>query len=152
MTLSEHEVEQRISLLRRFRSMLEAQRAKFRNYLSVLDVQEQAISDGNTEKVAYHAEIEQAILGEILSLQKVIDPLQEMYQSSFPGGDREITALQESLGRLQTQVLQRNQDTRAFLRQKKEELSSRIHSLRIPKAPRSVYSRTTQPSLLDLRA
>ncbi len=152
MILTETEVEQRITLLRRFRSMLEEQRSKFKNYLSILDVQEQAVAQGDTEKVTLHAEMEQAILNEILSMQKVIDPLQEMYHYNFPGGDKEITELQESLGRLQDQVLQRNEQTRAFLQRKKAELQNRIAALRIPRNQNSMYSAKGHATLLDIRA
>ena len=152
MQISEKEVEQRIALLKRFRTLLDEQRKKFRSYLNVLDLQDSAVQAGDTDKVAQHAEIEQSILGEILSMQKVIDPLQEMYHHSFPGGDREITELQESLDRLQVQVLKKNEETRAFLHRKKEELQNRIQGLRIPRSPRSVYSGSQAPSLLDLRA
>lgn len=152
MVLTETEVQQRIELLKRFRLMLEQQRQKFRNYLSVLDSQEKAMEEGDIEKVSIHGEIEQSILSEILSLQKVIDPLQEMYHHNFPGGDREITELQESLGRLQHQVLERNQATRDYLIQQKDLLQQKISSLRFPRSHNKIYGRAPQPTMLDIRA
>lgn len=150
MTLTEKQIEQRIALLKRFRKMLEQQRTKFSQYLLVLDQQETAVQDGDTDKVAQHALIEQDILKEILSMQRVIDPLQEMYHEAFPGGDQQVIQLQEGLERMRSQVLQRNEATRAFLYRKKQELQDRIAALRIPKSKRSVYASSGAPSLIDI--
>ncbi|KGE71274.1 hypothetical protein [Spirochaeta lutea] len=150
MTLTDRQIDQRIALLKRFRKMLEQQREKFSQYLGVLDQQEAAVQTGDTEKVAQHAMIEQEILRDILSLQKVIDPLQDMYHQAFPGGDEQIHQLQNGLERLRDQVLQRNEETRAFLHRKKQELQERIASLTIPKTKRSVYAAQSTPNLIDI--
>lgn len=151
MVLTEREISDRVALLKRFRAMLEEQRARFRSYLSVLDSQEAAIETGDTDKVLAYAEMEQQVLSEILSLQKVIDPLQEVYNESFPGGDEQIVNLQEGLSRLRDQVLARNESTRAFLTKQKEALKARIEGLNFPRAKRSVYASVPQPGMLDIR-
>lgn len=148
--LSDREIEERVQLLKRFRTMLEEQRKKFRSYLQVLDHQEKAAEAGDADRMVQYAEMEQTILGQILSMQKVIDPLQDLYHDSFPGGDREISELQQSLVRLQAKVMEKNEETRAFLQRKKEELAERIKSLRIPQSKRSVYANSQTPSLLDM--
>ena len=50
-TLNDSEIAERVAVLKRFRSLLEQQRLKFREYLKVLEQQEKSISDENTDAV-----------------------------------------------------------------------------------------------------
>ena len=53
--LNDSEIAERVAVLKRFRSLLEQQRLKFREYLKVLEQQEKSISDENTDAVLQHA-------------------------------------------------------------------------------------------------
>ena len=77
--LNDSEIAERVAVLKRFRSLLEQQRLKFREYLTVLEKQEKSISDENTDAVLQHTELEESIIAEIFTIQKVIDPLEYMY-------------------------------------------------------------------------
>ncbi len=71
---TEEDKGQRVAALRRFRELLVQQRAKFENYLMVLDHERADIESGDVDKLAAHVEIEEAIVSEIFTFQKVIDP------------------------------------------------------------------------------
>lgn len=143
-------LEQRISLLKRLRSMLEIQRDKFRGYLNVLEQQETSIQKGDVTALEVQTQLEQQVVREILSVQKVIKPLDSMYKKAYPQQKQEIAQLQQSLDTLKTQVLQRNEQNRLLLSRQRDELKKKIESLRIPKARKSVYARSGTPSIIDI--
>mgnify|MGYP003305265971 CR=1 FL=1 len=80
--ISEEELEERVALLKRFKELLEKQRQKFRDYLNVLEKQAEVIKTEDTEALLIHTEIEQQIVANIQNLQKVIEPIEQMYISS----------------------------------------------------------------------
>ena len=82
--LTEEQVAERVSILKRFKKLLDEQRAKFRDYLSVLEKQEKMISSGDVDAIVRHTELEQGIISEIYTIQKVIDPLENMYRATHP--------------------------------------------------------------------
>ena len=59
----------RVAALRRFRELLVQQRAKFENYLTVLDYERNDIESGDVDRLAAHVEIEEAIVSEIFTFQ-----------------------------------------------------------------------------------
>jgi len=84
--LSSEEVKRRVAILKRFRELLCQQRDRFRQYLTVLDKQKDVIENGDTDQLMAHVELEEQIVGDIFAIQKVIDPLEAMYQVAFPNG------------------------------------------------------------------
>ena len=130
INLTQAEIEERTAILKRFRSLLEQQRAKFKEYLRVLEEQEKTIQTENTDALMIHTELEQQIVSNIISLQKVIKPIETMYNEAFSDGNAnlEIPHLKADLQNLQAQVLERNKKNRELLQvhigQIKERLSS----------------------------
>ena len=55
--ISQEELNERIALLRRFRSLLEQQRGKFQEYLNVLEKQQDSITSENPENLLAHTEL-----------------------------------------------------------------------------------------------
>ena len=82
--LTQQELDERVALLRKFRSLLEQQRNKFREYLTVLEKQENSITSENPETLIAHTELEQQVVKNIANLQKVIVPMSKMYKASVP--------------------------------------------------------------------
>ena len=81
MELTQQEIDHRTGVLRRFRELLQAQRDRFKNYLNVLDKQRISIEKGNADDLIRHVELEEKIVNDIFSIQKVIDPMEDMYQA-----------------------------------------------------------------------
>jgi hypothetical protein len=150
----EDEMGRRVATLRRFRELLTQQRAKFENYLTVLDHERTDIESGDVDKLAAHVEIEEAIVSEIFTFQKVIDPMEELYRAAYPAAaeDPEVPALRCTLDELKDEVLRRNAENRALLKSRMEVTRAEISGFRNPLASRaSVYARAGEGALLNIQ-
>jgi len=140
--ISKQELEERVALLKKFRSLLQQQREKFREYLTVLEKQESSITSENADALLAHTELEQQVVSNIMNLQKVIVPMSDLYKAR--GGDQKeesITALQNDLSNLQNQVLAQNKKNRDLLRSHIDSIRTQIASFRNPyKSRRSIYA------------
>ena len=140
--LTQDEVDERVAILKRFRELLTELRNKFREYLTVLEKQAQMISTENIDAMVHHTEIEQSIISEIYTIQKVIDPLEVLYRDAHPGvSDTEIPKLKTDLEHLRKEVIEQNGKNRELLKSHMTVLRQQVLSLRNPYAKRSsVYA------------
>ncbi|MBR5966539.1 MAG: flagellar biosynthesis protein FlgN [Treponema sp.] len=143
--ISAQELEERVALLKKFRSLLQQQRDKFREYLTVLEKQENSITTENADALLVHTELEQQVVSNIMNLQKVIVPMSDLYKER--GGDQKeasITSLQNDLSDLQDKVLAQNKKNRDLLRSHIASIRTQISSFRNPyKSRRSIYAEKT---------
>lgn len=148
MELTQAEIDERTAILRRFRSLLEQQREKFREYLRVLESQSKVIENEDTDSLLAHTELEQQIASHIISLQKVIKPMELMYQERVQSGDadaEDIPHLQADLNNLQQQVLERNQANRNLLKVHIGQIKERLSTVTNPyRHSKSVYAQSAQ--------
>ncbi|MDR2185374.1 MAG: flagellar protein FlgN [Treponema sp.] len=160
--LSAEELSQRIAVIKRFREMLQAQRDRFREYLHVLDKQQDVIERGDTEALLSHVELEEHIIKDIFNIQKVIDPLENMYHdlpapggktSASAGGEAEVTGLKAAVERLKQEAVIRSERNRGLLSKRMTEIRSEIKSLRGNPyaARRSIYAGGGSPSIIDVK-
>jgi hypothetical protein len=148
------EMGQRVATLRRFRELLVQQRAKFENYLKVLDHERADIESGDVDRLAAHVELEEAIVSEIFTFQKVIDPMEELYRAAYPAAepDPELPELRSTLNELKDEVLRRNAENRSLLKRQMDVMRSEISGFRNPLASRaSVYARAGEAVLVDIQ-
>ena len=163
--ISQEELNERVALLRRFRTLLEQQRAKFQEYLTVLEKQQDSISSENPESLIAHTELEQQVVKNIANLQKVIVPMSKMYKSvaaaqgntTADNDEKEaqsIQQLQNELSDLQNRVLKQNEINRDLLRIHIENIRTQIQNFRNPyKNVRSVYAQPQKvASLVEVEA
>ena len=117
--ISKEEFEERVAILKRFRTLLVQQRDKFREYLAVLESQEGRIELEDDDSIAAHTELENQIVKNLASLQKVILPMQGMYKAIMPGlpvaDNASVEQLQLDLVNLQKEVLAQNERNRNLL-------------------------------------
>ena len=114
--LNSKELEERVAVLKRFRSLLKSQRDKFSEYLFVLEKQEEDISQNNVERMLSHNDAGNAIIQNILSIQKVIEPIEKMYGLlNLNRSDEGVFSLKSDLARLQQAVLKQNEKNRCVL-------------------------------------
>jgi len=132
--LTQEELNERVAILRRFRTLLEQQRGKFREYLTVLEKQQDSISNENTEALLAHTELEQQVVKNLMNLQKVIIPMKKMYHSAAPSAeqDKEINDLQNELNSLQERVLAQNKINRDLLRVHLGQIKMQLAGLKNP--------------------
>lgn len=154
--ISTQELEERVALLKKFRTLLQEQREKFCEYLAVLEKQENSIETENPEAILAHTELEQQVVSNIVSLQKVIVPMANLYnsRSAFSKPEQSIADLQDDLADLQKKVLSQNEKNRDLLRVHLSQIRTKIDSFRNPyKNARSVYAdKNSTGSLVALEA
>jgi hypothetical protein len=151
---NEQELGQRVATLRRFRELLVQQRAKFESYLTLLDRERADIESGDLDALAAHVEIEEAIVSEIFTFQKVIDPLEQVYRAAYPAAaeDPELPELRGTLAELKDEVLRRNAENRALLKRRMEIVRAEIAGFRNPLAARaSVYARQGEGAMVNIQ-
>lgn len=147
----QEEIDQRVAILTRLREALLKQREKLGRYLLVLEHQEQDIVHEDVEKLQQHVELEQSIVRELCAMQRVIDPLRDMYRVAQPDGDDQIPEISRSLETLSERVKLRNKHNRELLREHMGELRKKIVDIRNGRPVRSVYAEQTAPSMVDIR-
>lgn len=143
--ITQKELEERVAILRRFRTLLEQQRAKFQEYLTVLEKQEDSINAEDTNAIISHAELEQQVVAGIRNLQKVIVPMSELYNSSAKGthaeADKTLASIQGELNRLQSKVLEQNQKNRELLKAHLLQIRAQLDNFKNPyRNLKSVYA------------
>jgi hypothetical protein len=173
--IPQEEVARRVVILKRFRELLQAQREKFRNYLEVLDKQQDVLKQGSPDDILSHVELEEKIVADIFSIQKVIDPLEDMYRVAYPerAGERvstpggaltgagtdgkepafEVQNLKNALEDLKNEAIFRSERNRALLANRMSEIHSEIKRLKQNpyNEKRSVYSESGPPSFIDIQ-
>jgi hypothetical protein len=163
------EVRRRVAVLKRFRELLRQQRDRFAQYLEVLDKQKDVIESGSADELIAHVELEEKIVSDIFAIQKVIDPLETMYQTLLPPkgakeripasagvsaamDEQELPGLKSALEEHKAEAVVRSERNKGLLAKRMEELRLEMKSLRAnPYAlRRSVYSGETA-SLVDIK-
>jgi len=161
------ELAQRVAILKRFKTLLSQQRERFRSYLDLLDKQQNVIESGSAEDLLTYVEIEEKIVADIFSIQKVIDPLEEMYNALVSGQSpekvpvkaesaenaEEVPGLKASLEKLKSEAVVRSTKNKELLSKRMLELRQEITTLRNNpySAGRTAYSNSNKASLVDLK-
>ncbi|MDR0599920.1 MAG: flagellar biosynthesis protein FlgN [Treponema sp.] len=166
------EVQRRTAILRRFRELLSQQRDRFRRYLEVLDKQRETIERGSADDLIAHVELEEKIVGDIFAIQKVIDPMEDLYRSAFPfpdsgigpgslsapadmvlsGDARELPDLRRTLEDLKAEAVIRSGRNRDLLARRMEEIRREMKTLRAnPYAIHHSAYGEVNPSLVDIQ-
>jgi hypothetical protein len=144
-----------MAVLKRFRELLIQQRNRFREYLEVLDKQKDVIERGSAEDLITHVEMEERIVADIFSIQKVIDPLEAMYDAAYPERSEaaDLPDLKAALEGLKTEAVVRSERNKELLSRRMAELRSEIKLLR--KNPyairRSLYTGHESAVLVDIK-
>jgi len=146
----------RVAVLKRFRRLLLQQRDRFNGYADLLERQEAAIASGSGDSILAHAELESRIVEDIFAIQRVIDPLEEMYRAvARPGsGDDGIPELKVSLDRMRDHVREHSEKNRRLLSRRMDGLRAELDVLKdnpfLRSARRQGYSGGVTASLLDM--
>ncbi len=151
--ISEKELNERVAVLRRLRSLLEQQRAKFREYLAVLEKQQDSIAAEDSEALLAHSELEQQVVESIGKIQKVIVPMSDLYRSTVPADktaeDKSVEEIESELAKLQTQVLRQNERNRELLREHLVLIKQQLDQFTNPyNRAQSVYARNAASARL----
>jgi len=163
--ISATELNQRVAVLKKFKELLKTQRDRFQAYLTALDKQKDVIQSGTTDDLLRHVELEEKIVADIFSIQKVIDPLEEMYQAvtvktpaknsqksgAKVNGEEEVISLKEALDGLKAEAVMRSERNRELLAKRMAELRSEINSMKRNSYARRNFDTSTGPSYIDIK-
>jgi len=167
-SIGKAELAQRVAILRRFKTLLTQQRDRFSSYLNLLEKQQSVIEQGSAEELLTYVEIEEKIVADIFSIQKVIDPLEEMYYTVVAGqspqvkkedtqgeSSDEVPSLKASLEKLKSEAVIRSTKNKELLSKRMLELRTEIKALRnnpyAANAKRSSYGGLNTASLVDIK-
>ena len=162
------ELAQRVAILRRFKTLLTQQRDRFRSYLNLLEKQQNIIEKGSPEELLNYVEIEEKIVADIFSIQKVIDPLEEMYYTVTAGQKQqtkkaetssssqdEVPGLKASLEKLKSEAVIQSTKNKELLSKRMLELRSEIKALRnnpyAANAKKSAFGGINTASIIDIK-
>ena len=152
--ISQEELNERVRLLHRFKELLQQQRAKYQEYLNVLEKQQNSIECENADNLMAHTELGKQVVENLKTLQKVIVPMKKMCEAhniQLSTGDKEIETLQNDLTSLQEKVLKQNELNQDLIRSHMESLINRINNFKNPyKNNRSVYARSQPQKVASL--
>ena len=157
-TISDKELEERVAIVRRFKSLLEQQRQKFKEYLNVLELQEGKIEEEDVYAIRSHEELGNQIVKNISELQRVIVPMQQLYTSTRaasynPKEAVPIEQIQSELEQLQRKVLTQNERNRELLNVHLADVRRRLSSLQNPyKSLQSIYAEKSPSTLINIEA
>ena len=165
--ISSAELAQRVAILKRFKTLLSQQRERFRSYLNMLDKQQNIIESGSAEDLLTYVELEEKIVADIFSIQKVIDPLEEMYNAvvsdrhlaksplsiESSNAQEEVPSIKASLEILKNEAVIRSTKNKELLSKRMLELRQEIKSLRnnpYAASGKNAYSNSNKASLVDI--
>ena len=159
--ISQKELSQRVAVIKRFKELLKAQRNRFQVYLDTLDRQKEIIERGTTDDLLHHVELEEKIVADIFSIQRVIDPMEKMYQSitlEIPRDnshteerqDEEVINLKRALEGLKSEAVVRSELNRELLSRRMAELRSEIKSLKSNAYSRRNIDISPRPTQIDI--
>ncbi len=138
--ITQEEMNERVAVLKKFKSLLEKQRNKFKEYLTVLEKQEGSIINEDAESLLAHTELEEEVVKNIMNLKKVIVPMNELYQKLNSSTDN-CEIIQNELQDLEKKVLKQNEKNRDLLKTHITEIKHQLAGIKNPyKHNRSIYA------------
>ncbi len=144
-------LEARVAILRTVKESLFRQRDNLQRYLRVLTEQRKAVESRDAERIALHVELEQSVIRDITSLQKVIVPLRELYSRRYGATEDETAGIERSVENLRQKALEKNRENRSLLKTRMAVIRNEIFSLRKNIRVRSPFSDIGVPTMIDIR-
>lgn len=139
--LSTNELEERVAVIKRFKSLLQEQRDKFYEYLLILEKQEAEIRKENLESMQEYDRIGDAIIKNILDIQKVIEPIEAICkETKYEIWNADIGRLQEDLRSLQVAVLKQNKNNCNIIEERMFAIDEEVLKLKYKNIyPKNIY-------------
>jgi hypothetical protein len=153
MAVPEAEVASRILLLKRFRALLLQQRERFESYITVLDKQKEKIESGSVEDLAAHVELEEKIIGDIISIQKAVEPMRAVISESMLAAAPEARHIASAIEALRAEAADRMERNKDLLTVRMGETRAEINTLRANPFTRrkSPFISEDTPSFIDIK-
>ncbi|MDR1470345.1 MAG: flagellar biosynthesis protein FlgN [Spirochaetaceae bacterium] len=153
MAVPEAEVASRVVLLKRFRALLLQQRERFESYLTVLDKQKDKIEAGSVEDLIAHVDLEEKIVGDIMAIQKVIEPMRAIVPATTLAASSDVGHIASTIEDFRVEAAARVTRNKNLLQSRMEEIRTEINALRVNPFVRrpSPFTSGDAPSLIDIK-
>jgi hypothetical protein len=146
------------AVINRYRELLVRQRDRFQNYLVILEKQRDSIPTANTDELIARVELEERAVAEILSVQKVLDPMEKMCNASLylTGGEfpEDIPAFEAALEVLKRQAVALSSHNRDLLAARMAVIRCEINILKnhpvVAETRRYVHQNFASAGLIDI--
>jgi len=141
--LSTSELKERLAVIKRFKALLQEQRDKFYEYLLILEKQEVEIRKENLTSMQEYEAIGDAIIKNIINIQKVIEPIEAIYKKTkHEIWNADIGRLQEDLRKLQEAVLRQNKNNCNIIEERMFAIEEDMLKLKYKNNyPKSIYAK-----------
>jgi hypothetical protein len=153
MPVSETEVTSRVVLLKRFRALLLQQRERFETYLAALDKQKDKVESGSVEDLIAHVEFEEKIIGDIMAIQKVIEPMRRIVPAAVLAASPDVRQIASTIETLRVEAATRVMRNKDLLQSRMKEIRTEINALRVNPFVRrpSPFTSGDPPSFIDIK-
>jgi hypothetical protein len=153
MVVSEAEIASRVHLLKRFRELLLQQRERFESYITVLDKQQDKIEAGSVEELIAHVELEEKIIDDIISIQKVIEPMRVIISGATLAAAPDVKQISSAIETLRIEATVRVARNKNLLSTRMGEIRTELSALRANPFTRrkSPFTSGDTPSLIDIK-
>jgi hypothetical protein len=158
--LSPEELKKRVAIVKRFRELLIAQRERFSAYLETLEKQKSIVENGNMDDILAYVEMEEKMVSDIFSIQKVIVPLETQYRSHLKAhvavSGSDIPEIKTALERLRAEANDKLEQNRSLLEKRMNEFREELKLIRNNpylkrKASFATTATTESASFLDIK-
>lgn len=148
--MTKAEKEQRVHILKRLKEHLQHQRQRFFDYLEVLDREKTSIQEGRIEDLQAQIGMEETLVQEISAVQRVIQPLEDVYKAAHGDEDSEVEEMRLSLEKLRESASERNKTNRMLLTTRMEEVRREMASLKPRRGQRLYQSQAETRGVVDI--
>ena len=146
------EALRKIAILEQLKRYLSTLKDKFELYLKVLEEQRNDVASDDIEKLARHAEIERSIMKEIGAIQKVVDPLEELYHEACPNGDHSVESLREDLDELRLKTALKIESNQELLAKELEVVKKSLENAKRNRRSVTSFDRQPDPAYIDIQS
>ena len=156
--INETETAQQAAIIKHYKELLQQQCKNFRNYRTVLEKQENLINTDNgssvfTEQLLAGIELEEQIVASIISIQKVIDPLDDMYRKLILFPQNDISELNCYMEDLKKQAINLSTHNKELIQNRIIEIRSEITTLKnnpFISSRQAIYKNSNSALYLDI--
>ena len=113
-----------------FKKNLLSQKRKFEEYLDLLECEKETINKEEADILLDQINLENAIVKDIETFQKFIEPLEKRFYASPFKKDTEIISLKNALKNIRTKVIQKSNHNKNILLDLMIDLKSKIRSIK----------------------
>jgi len=141
------------NIISKMRTLLVKQAGILNKYVELAELEKQAVSANDTEKLLYYTELEASFIKKVEAYNKTIQSFFDLYPELSDKKNTDIKNLSEQLNSLQVKLKFLNKENREAIQKKLIELQKEIEEISKKKRDKpSPYKKIGNPSFIDTSA